>query len=146
MNFRKYLILFFYIYSISNDAIAEPQTITLFCPPVGEVLATEQTGSWAKYKYKAYTLVNISELPNQLEMIGEGDTEKATIFQAATWTDRTFLCNYNSFSFDAIVIFETVLYQYVKNCYFHNTPHPSECNSNNPLSCPMTCELGKEED
>lgn len=146
MKIKKYFMLFCLTYSFSNHVIANPQIITLFCPAAEDILVNPQSGSWAKYKYTAYTKIDIPEIGNQLEMIGEGDIEKITVFQAATWTDRTFLCNYNSFSWDAVVIFETKLDDYVKECHFNNTPHRSECNSTNTFLCPMICELGKEED
>ena len=132
--------LMFLLLIISPWAFAKPNLIKIYCPESRDIRAFEEADSWAKYHYIAYTSVDLPELGNRLEMIGQGDSKKATIMQAATWTDRLFLCVYN-FGWDVIVIFDSKLDRVVKNCYFNDNPRHSECISSNPQSCPMTCEV-----
>lgn len=131
-------------YALIATAEAPPTLITLYCPAAAAVRATAITGSsWANYNYSAEVSIDFAPLGNHLPLSGEGTAPQAILFQAATWTDRTFLCNYNQGP-DAIVIFETRLAPYVEKCYFTEATFPaaSECIKNDPSQCPMTCKLG----
>ena len=132
--------LLFLLMLVSFNTFSEPKLIKIYCPNPKDVKSYEQTGSWAKYRYVSYTPIDLPDIGNKLELIGQGDSSKATTLQAATWTDRLFLCLYD-YGLEVIVIFDTVLDKYVKLCYFNGNPRHSECISSDPSACPITCEL-----
>lgn len=147
MHFNKIPVLMLLFYVVIVHAETQPAFITLYCPPAIAIRTTKiAEPSWASYKYQAEASIDFPVLGSYLQLFGEGTAPQATMLQVATWTDRTFLCNYNE-GLDAIVIFETSLDQYVKGCYFVNSAfhRVSECYSNDPLKCPLTCELGRPE-
>jgi len=133
----KFLIVLCAIFLTSISALAE--NINVFCPSKDFVKVTEP-GSWAPYKYTATTPINIPQLNDQLVLIGEGTAPKATIMQAATWTDRTLNCLYNQ-GLDVMVLTSVSLDPYVEKCSFPGGG--PECISSDPLACPMTCEKPK---
>jgi len=130
----KYLL--FCLGFLSGGLWANPNTFAVICPVPALVSVVTEQGS---LRYRAHTFVDLPELNYRLEMTGVGGDVPAKVFQAATWTDHTFLCNYN-ISQDAVVIFELVLANYVKRCYFENTKHYAECKNPDPKQCPLICE------
>lgn len=116
---------------------AQASSISIICPIASEFNPPSK-GSIYDYKYTATTYVDIPELKKKITLTGESDSSKAVNFQAATWTDQTFLCLYQGDK-DVIVTYETVLMNYVSSCHFKN--NSSECNANDPAACPLVCEL-----
>lgn len=139
MKYASVLAILFL--GISSFAKGSSQTFMVTCPEPYHVSVTPQSGSWASYHYDADIPVDLPALGNTLPMEAEGDAASVHDFHAATWTDRTFLCLYNS-GWEAIALFETKLDTYVEGCYF-DTPkgHSSECTSISPGDCPMVCRL-----
>lgn len=134
----KILILASAIFLTSISVAAD--TIKVYCPPKELVKVTEP-GSWAPYEYTATTPINIPQLNDQLVLIGEGTAPKATIMQAATWTDRTLSCLYNQ-DLEVMVLTSVSLDPYVEKCYFPDGG--PECISSDPFACPMTCETSSK--
>lgn len=141
---KAYGVLIMLSFICSSNALAKEALITVTCPLPEEVEVSLQNGSWAKYRYQAQASVHFAGMSNQLAMSGEGNTEAVYRFEAATWTDRTFLCVYNH-SHDAVVLFESQLNRQVKRCYFAE-PYSSECIADIASRCVLTCDLGRDED
>ncbi len=140
MKFYKLFNPMFLLLFLSVNVFSDANHIKMYCPNPEDIQSHQQSNSWAQYKYTARTKIDLPETDNTLEMIGQGDSKKAITMQAATWTDRLFLCLYD-FGQDVIVIFDTVLDKYVTHCYFNGNPRHSECISSDPKACPMVCEL-----
>lgn len=130
-------ILFFYM------ALANAETITAICPSA-EQMNPPTKGTIYANKFTGSTPINLPEINNTLVLSGEASSTKALAFYTATWTDHTFLCLYKG-NYDDIVSYEIVLWQYVKRCWFKATGY-SECESDDPAKCQLTCELGHSDD
>ena len=117
----------------------EPNKVTAYCPKLSELTQTSSNTTWAKYHYAGQAFINLPAISNMLHFNGDSNADKANYFYGGTWTDRTFLCLYN-YTDEAIVLYEGQLGGFVNRCYF-GKPGMSECISNNPNECPITCEL-----
>lgn len=134
---KKIFLLFILFFGINCYA----ENVNIVCPAASQMNPPTKGTIYAN-KFSATTPANIPEIGNTLLLSGEAASTKAIGFEVATWTDRTFLCHYKG-DLDDIVTFETVLWQYVKRCWFKATGY-SECQSTDPAVCTMTCELGQE--
>ena len=138
---KKLFFLFLFLFYHLSYA-GENKTIHFLCPTPSAVKVIEQSGSWAPYQYQAITPIDLPEIGGQLMMTGEGDSDQVSTFHSFVWTDSTVLCNYD-FESKAVVIFETVLSQYVSRCYFQSSSgkEMTYCDSNDPEKCPISCDL-----
>lgn len=128
----------------SSIARANP-TITAYCPPASEIHIQAQTGSsWASEKYLGRATLNIHHQSLPLDLSGEGNAITAFTMQAATWTDRTFLCLYDGITADnapeTLVLYNSQLDRFIiSRCYFPGGG--PECVASDPNACMMTCEI-----
>lgn len=145
MYFLQKRILLILLYILTYQVASKAESITIYCPAVKNIQILRQIGvPWANYKYIAQVAVEMPELGNHLQFGGEGNANNIDSLQAATWTDRTFLCVYNTYA-GSVVIFEIELAKYIRRCYFENAKGQinSECLSSDPSQCPITCEMGQ---
>jgi hypothetical protein len=123
-----------------SSLLSHALPFTLTCPLPENIRVTPSAGSFAAYRYDADIALDVPALKNQLHMTAEGNAAHIQQFYAATWTDRTFLCLYNS-GFDVVVLYDTGLDPWVSICGFYvGSKRSSDCQGASPSACQLICE------